>query len=135
FEAEMEARSRRSQHAGGLRCGPVYVGQGDGSVRLPDLPDESHPALVAVARERRIRAALAGAGPDVELVLRLRFREPLPQCRIPFGLDGSAARRARPIDACIGVRLTPMRGVGNVAHLTRAAVDAWEAARARVDVA
>lgn len=153
FEAEMEARSRRAQaaelavypptpelgagvlwHDAGLRCGPVYVGQGDARGFVPDLPDEEHPAMIAVARERRIRRALAGAGPDVELALRLRFREVLQPRRIPFGLAGSSGRRARPLAACLGVRLTPARGPGNLAHLTAAAAEAWTIARTCLDL-
>jgi len=65
----------------------------------------------------------------VEDVLRLRFRELVLPARIPFGLSGQAARRGRPINGAIGIRLNPARGPGNLAHLTPAAIEAWGRAR------
>lgn len=100
----------------GLRCGPVYVPKGGspGTGREMD-----HAALHAATRERCIRTAIHAAGLQVELVLRLRFREPLPQCRVPFGLAGEVApRRGRLMTEAMGVRLTPARGPGSLAHLT-----------------
>jgi hypothetical protein len=110
-------------------------------------PEPNWHAIAAAGRERRIRAALAGAdhaarrdprwicpAPPSE-VLRLRFRELVLPARVPFGLSGQAARRGRPINAAIGIRLNPARGPGNLAHLVPAELDAWKAARTRRGIA
>lgn len=147
FELEMEARSRRARHRprvissgghivcvdNGLRCGPIYVGQGDDGHAIEARGPDPH-ALAAVRFESRVRAALRNAGEEIATILRLRFREVLPPSRIQFGLYGASAPRGRPIAGAIGVRLHPVRGPGNLAHLTDAARAAYGATRTRRDL-
>lgn len=90
-------------------------------------------ALAAARREKRIRRALTEAGPDAELVLRLRFSELRP-CRAPFGIGAATARRDRPARLDVGVPVIVPRGPGSVAHLTAAAALAWKAARTTLGV-
>jgi len=126
------------------RSHPVHVPASQPSCTAPE---ENWHAIAAAGRERRIRAALAGANHAARRdprwtcpappswVLRLRFRELVLPARVPFGLSGQAARRGRPINAAIGIRLNPARGPGNLAHLVPAALDAWKAARTRRGIA
>lgn len=119
FEAEMEARSLRGQHARELRCGPVFVGSDKRHVDPhADFIDER--ALHAAAKERRIRRALEDAGETSAHILRLRYREILPVCRMPFGcvggVEASFKRGRAPLKDAVARTL--LRGAGNVAHLT-----------------
>jgi hypothetical protein len=119
----------------------VHVPSGQPSCTAPE---PNWHAIAAAGRERRIRAALAGAdhaarrdprwtcpAPPSE-VLRLRFRELVLPARVPFGLSGQASRRGRPINAAIGIRLNPARGPGSIAHLAPAALEAWGRSRSRL---
>lgn len=130
-----------------LRCGPIYVPHEHRSWTY----DFDRHSMAAVRRAAPILDALRRVGPDVREVLRLCFREKLlvcrehvPKhliplidpsthgCRVPFGIDGASARRDRPMDGCLGVMLTPLRGAGAAAHLTGAARAAYASDRLRL---
>jgi hypothetical protein len=121
----------RDAVAPGLRCGPIYVHSSQHAYR--PTAEMNDAAMAAAARANRISAALREARwtPTAMFtppplwpadVLQLRFREKLDECRFPFGVMGFAARRARPLDV---VRQVAVRGCGNMAHLTPAALEAW----------
>jgi hypothetical protein len=143
FEAEMEARSARGRHLPtvvhdedgrqvasytGLRCGPVHVRSAAvRSCRPPEYPEDRDPGLRASEFARQVERSLAQLEPRDVLVLRLRFREPLPVSRVAFGrAPPSSWRGALAAGADHRQR---ERGCGNVAHLADAAHHAYERAR------
>lgn len=129
----MEARSQRGRHLarvfvdddgrrigcyGGLVNGQVHVGHGGGGGAVREAePDEL--ARDAVERAARIGRALLDADrlhPGTRAILELRFRRDLAPERAAFG---TATGR--------------QRGCGNVAHLTDAAIGAFEQSRTRLE--
>jgi hypothetical protein len=134
------AALRRPNHLNGIdeRTGRneadvIYIGSIQPSSRVPVHPDEDSHGMKAARGERRIRERLKAAGAEAEEILRLRFREVLHECRIPFGLEGQdlrQAKRGRKL-SLIAVRLPLRRGPGTAAHLTAAARDAYAYAAAR----
>jgi hypothetical protein len=123
---ETRPQYERIQRAQGLRCGPVHVGSGSHSSQARE-PDPS--ALYAAQRERRIWRFLIGAGPEAFEVLRLRYREPLRECRVVFGYTEPPPRRGRKVVSSIGAPRIALRGNGTLAHLTPSAHAAYDAAR------
>jgi hypothetical protein len=155
WEAEMESRSMLGRHRGfvvrfdrqgieprvqhldgtDLHCGcTAHGGQGsDGAAPEREWIDRG--SLVAVRSKERTVVVLqdtdsAARAPDARWtcsvppseVLQLRFREVLPKCREPFGIIEGPLRVAKALDI---QRQVPVRGAGNVAHLTAAAAVAW----------